>query len=346
MPRNPDKFLLKLILIGLTAGSAAAESLVAGGYQEAVFSVSDARDFSDTLATVAGWEIVHEGDVDRAVLAAWGLSASVAAREVLLRNPGTERGYVRLVEFIGADRRQIRSNAQSWETGGWFDVNARVVDMATTFERFQAANWQATSDPVEFSFGPFIVSEWLARGPDGIVFALIERIEPPLEGWPELRQVSRIFNATQIVADIDAAKAFYIDALGFEVYLEHDGPSEVDGPNVLGLPHNLATSVPRQVAIVHPEGSNEGSIELLAFDGVHGRDFSDLAKPPNLGIVMLRFPVTDMDAFAAHAAERRLDVATPPTEVSVPPYGSIEVMSLRGPGGVWLEFYESTSELY
>ncbi len=344
MPRSPRQPLLALILAVVIAGTASGESLVAAGYQEAVFSVSDAMSYRDFFATVAGWEVVHEGEVDTALLAGWGLSEAVAAREVLMRNPGTGRGYVRLVEFDGVDRRQIRSNAQSWETGGWFDVNARVLDMDATFDRFQGQHWQAVSDPVEFSFGPFVVREWLARGPDGIVLALIERIAPPLEGWPELRQVSRFFNATQIVADIDAARGFYIDKLGFDVYLDHEGPSEVDGPNVLGLPHNLASSISRRVTIVHPHGNNEGSVELLQFDGANGRDFSALAKPPNLGILMLRFPVTDMGAFAKLVSGHELEIAMPLTEAKVAPYGSIEVLGLRGPGGVWLEFYQLSTE--
>ena len=45
---------------------------------------------------------------------------------------------------------------------------------------------QATSDPLEFSFAQFRVREWIARGPDGVRYAFIERVEPPLEGWPNL----------------------------------------------------------------------------------------------------------------------------------------------------------------
>ena len=156
--------------------------------------------------------------------------------------------------------------------------------------------------------------------------------------------MSRLFNATQVVADLDAARAFYVDTLGFDVYLDHEGPSEVAGPNVLGLPHNLAASISRRVTIVHPQGTNEGSVELLAFDGASGRDFAALATPPNLGILMLRFPVTDMSAFAELISRRQLDIAMHRTQASVAPYGSIELMGLRGPGGVWLEFYQSSEE--
>lgn len=322
----------------------AAEQPVLGGYQEAVFSVSDAVAWRRFFEDVAGWELLYDGDTDNRLLRGWQLPDGAGARELVLGNPGTTRGYVRLVEFSGVPQRQIRSNAQTWDTGGWFDVNSRILDMATQFAELQARHWQAVSDPVEFAFGPFVVREWLARGPDGIVIALIERVRPALEGWPHLRKMSQFFNATQIVRDIDAARAFYIDTLGFEIYLEHNGASQEAGMNVLGLPHNLATEVSRSITIVHPDGTNLGSVELLQFDGVTGRDFSALAVPPNLGVLMLRFPVSDVDAFATHMASRSVDIAMSPTEAALPPYGTVRIMAVRGPGGVWIEFFEPAAD--
>ena len=125
------------------------DSLVAGGYQEAVFSVSSAAEWTETLKSVAGWQVLHEGVTDARSMDAWQLEGA-AAREVVLGNPGTDRGFIRLVQFEGVDQQQIRSNAQSWDTGGWFDVNSRVLSMAKKFDELQARDWQAVSDPVEF----------------------------------------------------------------------------------------------------------------------------------------------------------------------------------------------------
>lgn len=346
MRRRPERSRL-LGLVAFVAWSAAgADGLVSGGYREAVFSVSDAEAYRTFFESVAGWEVLHRGTVDARLLGAWALPDGATAREIVLGNPGTERGFVRLVQFAGVSAVQIRSSAQSWDTGGFFDVNSRVLDMAAKFEEFQAGDWQAVSDPVEFTFGPFVVKEWLVRGPDGIVLALIERVSPPLEGWPTLKSMSRLFNATQVVEDFAAAKRFYVDTLGFTVYLDHEGVSETPGPNVLGLPHNLATSVSRKVTIVHPQGTNEGSVEILAFDGATGRDFSTRAAPPNLGILTLRFPVADIDAFHDHAIDRDLEIAMPPVSIDLAPYGRLELMALRGPGGVWLEFFEERTTLH
>lgn len=323
------------------AADPTAHPFISGGYQEAVFSVSDLAEQTAFYQDVAGWQILHKGSVSPTLMSAYALPPNVSGSEVVLGNPGAERGFLRLVQFHGADQQQIRSNAQSWDTGGFFDVNSRVADMQTKFAQFQALGWQAASDPVQFSFGPFVVKEWLTRGPDGIVLALIERVQPPLEGWPHMRQLSRLFNATQVVADAEEARRFYVDKLGFDVYLEHTAASEQPEQNVLGLPHNVAADVARIVYILHPQGTNEGSIEILAFDGADGSDFSARARPPNLGILTLRFPLSDMQGFAKHVAAEGIDVAVAPMRTELTPYGEVWLMAIRGPGGVWLEFFQT-----
>jgi len=310
------------------------------GYKEAVLSVSDIDSAVKFYQKVAGWDILSKGQVSEKILDAYSLSKNASANEVVMGNSGADRGFIRLVKFKGVDQAQIRSSAQSWDTGGIFDVNFRVLNMEKKFRELQQYNWQSVNDPVEFSFGPFIVKEWLPRGPDGIVFAMIERVQPPLEGWPNLKEMSRIFNATQVVNDIEEAKDFYINKLGFQTYLEHKGASTKEGPNVLGLPHNLTTKISREVFILHPNGANEGSVEILNFDGANGKDFSSRAIPPNLGILMLRFPVFDIGAVYQLSMEKQIEVIYSPIKVKLEPYGDVNLMAVRGPGGIWLEFFE------
>ncbi|MEO1034278.1 MAG: VOC family protein [Pseudomonadota bacterium] len=332
---------LALLAALLALSPTQSAPLVDAGYQEAVFSVSSLPAYSTFFRDVAGWEQLAAGPVPRQQLDAWRLAKDVSARFTVFGNRGTNRGFVRLIEFTNVAQKQIRSNAQSWDTGGWFDVNTRVANMSAKFAELQADGWQATSDPVQFRFGPFVVIEWLARGPDGIVLAMIERVQPPLEGYPELRELSRLFNATQVVTDLDDAQRFYIDTLGFKTYLEHRGASPEEGPNVLGIPHNLADDIERDVVIVHPHGINEGSVELLAFDGLTGADFAANAAPPNLGILMLRFPASDIEVLHARLVEHRVEVVYPPTDIDLEPYGDVRMLGIRGPGGAWLEFYET-----
>ncbi len=309
------------------------------GWREAVVSVTDLDAWEQTFKTVGAWAVIHQGEGLSAWLNAWQLPKSVTYDELLMGNPGSDSGYIRFVAFKGAQQRQIRSNGQTWETGGIFDLNVRVTNLDARFAELQARDWQGFADPVGFEFGPFVVREWLGRGPDGVVFALIQRVAPPLEGWPNLRRFSRSFNSTQIVRDLEDALAFYRDLLGFEIYVETKGPSDTPGPNVLGLPSNLHAQISRHTVIVHPQGINDGSIELIQFDGLTGRDFSTLAEPPNLGVLSLRFPVADL----ALLVQRLREAAYPVSylgQAPLEPYGDVGLLILRGPNGEYLEFIE------
>jgi len=318
----------------------AGEEVMPSGFHEVVFSVSDLEEATNFYLEVAGWEVAGQNEAAAELAGYWGIDPDYTIHEILLKNPGTDSGFLRLVAIPDADKEQIRSSAQTWDTGGIFDVNTRSLDIHKKFDQFRRHGWQATSDPIQFTFGPFVVWEVLLKGPDGVVFAVSERVAPPLEGWPNLRELSHIFNSTQIVADFETSLAFYRDALGFKIYLEHEGPSTKPGPNVLGLPHNLASEIPRKVVILSPDGSNAGSVELIAFDGATGTDFSERAKAPNLGILALRFPVTDLEAYRQRLADHGVVPVNGPSTFTMEPYGEVEIMTIRSPEGAWLEFYQ------
>ncbi|MEM7583719.1 MAG: VOC family protein [Acidobacteriota bacterium] len=328
------------------AGSAAGEGSVPGvaelvdGFKETAFAVQNLEGAITLYTEVAGWEVMHRGRADASVARFWRLPEDQVIEEALLRNPGTTEGYLRLVRFPGSPPKLIRPGAQSWDTGGIFDVNVRVLDIHARLADLRRHGWRAYSEPVEFSFGPFVVREVLALGPDGLVLAMIERVQPPLEGWPNLRRMSRIFNATQVVRDFETSFAFYTETLGFKPYLEHEGASKAAGPNVLGLPHNLTTEIPRKVAILSPQGDNFGSIEILSFDGATGDDFAERAVPPHLGHLLMRFPVTDLDAYLALLKSRGVEPVSGPSTVDIAPYGQVPAFAIQAPEGAWLEFIQ------
>ncbi len=334
-----SRLFLPLCLIH--APAPAGDGFEIDGWREATFSVSDLGRWEGFFRDVAGYEIIHRGPVPRARLQFWRLPPRATADELLARNPDTTRGYIRLLRFRGAPQRQIRESGRSWDVGGWFDVNVRVVDMDQKSAQMLARGWSGYSMPVQFSFGPFVVKEWLARGPDGVVLALIQRLEPKLEGWPHLKQLSRPFNATQIVADMAAAASFYRDVLGFKIYLEHKGSSKTEGPTVLGLPHNLSDDIVREVLILHPRGVNEGSVELLSFEGATGYDFASRAKAPNLGVLSLRFPVKNLAALEQRLRDRGVSLPHAPDEIDLAPYGPVRILAVDGPAGARLAFFEA-----
>jgi len=327
-----------LAAVAMAADSKSDAGFRLSGWSEVVVTVATIEPHKRFFQDVGSWEPRTPLADASEQMTFWGVS-DIAAKEMLIANPGTHTGMIRLVE-VGGNHPQIRSNSQLWDTGGILDINIRVTDMEAKFSELQRRGWQAAGDPVRFTFGPFEVTEWITRGPDGLTFALIERHKPTLEGWPHLKDFSRAFNATQVVDDLEVSLDFYRKVLGFKEYLSHSGASSGDGSNVLGLPRNLAKEIVRDVWIGHPQGINEGSVELLAFRGIEGRDFSKQAVPPNLGMVALRFPVEGMDAFILHLERHGIEISTRPVSLDLQPYGSVRLMGVTAPNGSLLEFFE------
>ncbi len=313
---------------------------VVKGFQEVVFSVSDLDAAIEFYQEATGWELVYRGQPSEVLASLWQLSDRCTVEEAVLLNPGDKEGYLRLVKFSGVEQVQIRSSARTWESGGIFDINTRCVDIEETFKTFQSAGWTGYSDPVRFQFGKFDVSEVAVQGPDGIVIATMQRFAPPLEGYPNMTNLSHIFNSTHICKDVEAARHFFIDQLGWKVYLNFDGQNRKNGPTVLGLPQNINSELVVPVYIVHPDGVNFGSVEFLKVEGWEGEDFSARAKPPNLGILMLRFPVADAAAYLAEIESRGVKVNVAIQEIEIAPYGKVKAFSVLSPDGVWIEFIE------
>lgn len=331
----------RLILAAFTAMLAShviSAQQVTGGYHEIVIVTADRQAWLEGFAEIAAWQEIGSGRVDQGWLDLWNVSQK--ANYTLIGNPGAARGYVRLVEFDGKPAPLIRPNDQAWDTGGLFDFNMRVADMEASREQLMLRGWSAASDPVQFSFGPYVVKEWIPRGPDSVRIAIIERVSPPLEGWPHIKSFSRAFNATMIVGDIADARRFWKEGLGFTSYLEHRSASEKAGPNVLGIPHNLAPEIVRDVSILHPEGKNEGSIELLAFEGAAGADFSARTDMPNRGLARLRFPVAGLAALTKKLTSMGYQVSAIAAGLPLSRVGTVNVAVATAPGGAKIEFYE------
>ncbi len=324
--------------MSISSSGTETKSFTVSGWREVLVSVFNLNRHQRFLKQTAGWENRYSGSLDKRQISAWGLKDTVSATEELWANEGDQSGFVRLLKFDNAAQDRIRSNDQAWDTGGIFDFNVRVRDLEKKFQEMQNQGWWGYSDPHAFKLGKFHVTEWIAREPDGMAIALIQRHQPKLVGWPNLREFSRTFNSTQIVSDMEASRHFYMDILGFKKYLHTKSRSSDDGHNVLGLPGNIAKSNEREIWILHPEGSNEGSVELLSFDRVTGRDFASKAKPPNIGILMLRFPVKGIDSLARHLGNHNIDTAI--SVVSMPPYGQVKRFTIQSPNGSWLEFFE------
>ncbi len=321
-------------------GSPKNKAMEVDGFQEVVFSVTDLELATNFYQKVVGYEIVHQGKAMQKQADFWQLPAKTEIEEVLLGNKGANKGYLRLVKFHNLEQEQIRSSAHSWDTGAIFDINLRSIDLNAIFKEFQENGWNGISDPIRYQFGPFDVSEVLMKGPDGIVIAMMERHAPPLEGFPNLKKLSHVFNSSHICRDVDVTLDFFTNKLGWKVYMHAQSTGRNAVANVLGFPYNINPSIELPVYIVHPKGTNLGSLEFIQVKGLTGQDFANKAKPPNLGILMYRFPVSDAVAYAKHLQENGLTLTIPPQEITLKPYGQVLLFAIQSPDGIWMEFME------
>lgn len=314
-------------------------SYAISGWKEAMISVRDLDQYRRFFDQFETWELVEQGAVSKAQMTAWRQLPPITAKYHLYANNGTESGLLRLVQFDGAEQVLMRPDSQAWDTGGIFDINMRARDLDELASNLRRLGWQARSPVTQFSFGPFVVKEWITQNSDGLAIAFIQRIAPALDGWPNFKSISRAFNSTQVVKDLPTSLVFYQDILGFKPYLEHYGASKEPGPNVLGLPHNLSNKIARSVYILHPQGLNDGSVELLAFEGAVGRDNSSRAGFPNIGIGALSFPVIGIENFQLYLEGKRVSFVHRLESI-----GGRRTLTIKSPEGAWLEFYEQVND--
>lgn len=320
-------------------GSTMIERFNIAGFREVILSVRDLGQSINFYKKVSAWEIIYEGECSRAQLDFWDLPNTCTAVEAILANPGEISGYLRLVSFKNVKQIHIRSSAQSWDSGGIYDIDIRTVDIESSFEEFQAHGWTAYNDPMEYEFGKFHISEVLMHGNEDIVIALIQRYKPKLEGYPNLKKLSRVFNSSQVVADMEVAKDFYINTLGFKIYMEQNLEGTTKDQNLFGVPQNIYEKIKRKICIVSPVGKNEGSVELIQLEGISGKNYASLAKPPNLGLLALRFPTKGLNNLVEHLKSKQENIIQN-RNIVIPPYGHCQCLSIQSPDGAWLEFYE------
>lgn len=314
------------------------------GFREGVVSVLDIDTFEELFCSLGGWEKRYRGVVAAGQLRAWQLPEHVSAEESLIGNLNEPEGQMRLVKFSGDKeflQTPMRPDAQCWDTGGIHSLSMRVLDLDKIRQLFHAQGWHSFSAPNTYRFADLATDEWVPRGPNGMNCSFCERLTPPLTGWPHLKKISRIFNSSQIVRDIEVSLKFYKEVLCFKEYASHIGPMAEAGPNPLGLPYNMANTEGHSMHIVHPDAVCDGSVEILQFDTFTGADFSEQTHFPNVGTGSLRFPVKNIAALYAHVQQTDATIISPLTTIPTAPYGDCESFIISSPDGAWLELFEA-----
>ncbi len=312
------------------------------GFEEAVGLVADATRSAQRLSAATGFQVVHEGAVAPEALKLMGIGRNVSGSEILLRHPDAGRGAIRLISLEpGLAAPLMRDGGQAWDHGGIFDINIRALtDLEDVHARFGAAGFSSPAPVTDWDFGSLGVREVVERDADGICIAAMQRVHPPLQGYEGIGgPVSWVFNSTQIVPDFGAARALFVDGLGWKPVQETTGfAAGEDGANCMGFPLGLAPQVPMQIGIYHPHGRMEGSVEIIAF-GCGGRDFTRFG-PPRRGWAALRFALTDRNAMTARLVAAGCTVSETVT-FDWRPHGRVRANALTTPWGARFELLET-----
>lgn len=316
----------------------------ARGLQEVVVSVRDLDASATRLRAASGWTERHRGPVSRERLEFWGLPATASATEVLLGLPSSGHGLLRLVQFDGVPRVEIRSSSRPFDSGGIFNVNVLVRDIDAVFANMQALGFQGFADPSRYEIFGRPYAGAVLRGQDGIVFNLLARGNGRYDDLPAFGAMSHIRNSTQVVADFEANRRFFEEQLGWVKRWEDAPKWEASGRNNMALPESLIVAGQvreRAASFAVDAEADGGTLEILAFEGIRGRDYSERARPPNLGMVVYLIMVPRLDAYVATIRARGVPVVAEPRRLWLPPYGARRSAIIRSPAGSWLMLAES-----
>jgi catechol 2,3-dioxygenase-like lactoylglutathione lyase family enzyme len=313
-------------------------------WTEAVVSVTDIAATTRLFREVGGWTRSHKGRLSRDELDYWRLPAAVTATFERWCAPAANIGCIRFVRFKGAAQRPIRLAARAWDTGGIYSIMVRSDNVPALFDAAISRGWWAEAEPIRFTFGASDLRNVVLTGPHGINIAVYERVAPPFTAFP-VRRMSQGFNSMRMVKSRPASRAFYEQKLGFAVLFDSDREPPEPSRSNFGIPLNYTPKIKRAAAALQPvPGLETGRVEVMQIEGFDGDDVSAFASPPNLGIISVRYPVTDLAAYRLKLAERRVETAYAKMGVTIGGMGRVNLIAVRDPDGNITEFYEAAGE--
>jgi catechol 2,3-dioxygenase-like lactoylglutathione lyase family enzyme len=308
-----------------------------------VLSVFDIPRVARPMTEAGSFSLSALPDAPRGQFAAWHVPPSCTRIEQAYLAPmGSPNGTggIRLVKFHGAPQRVMRSSQRSWDTGGLFDVDVFSPDVDSVYRKLQSFGWSAMGEPVDYTEAHLVVRQVVAKGPDGLIVAIIQRYSPPADNLVPGAAMSRIGGGVHMVKDYDRSRQFLIETLGWRARLEFTIENAAEpGADVLGLPLPFALSARRRIGMFGPPGPGAGGIELIANLDMHGRDFAAHCVAPNVGLLAQRFPVADAERYAAAIVARGGAIYAQPSRYEIAPLGAVTAFCVRTPDGAILEFY-------
>lgn len=308
--------------------------------KEVLYSVGNWEKVLHFFCEYGGWNKVVEGSVPSDTLAYWQLPTGTTAKEVLLQSNHHPTGQLRLVKFQGVEQEYIRSSQQPWDVGGIMDINLRVHEVASTFEELRELGWHGLSDPLLQEMGPFKLYDILMKGYDDVIIAFTKPVQPPIEYTTSINLPTHIYNSSITVSNLEAARYFYAEQLGCQLLNEYSVKKDSPQENMFGLPFNLADKVTCKANMFSFDGTRDVIFQIVEFDGVHGKDTTAKAKPPNRGFLLYRVAVIGLEDYYITLLNRNTTIYQTPNRIKIAPYGDALCFSVLSPNGVIWEFFE------
>ena len=307
---------------------------------EVVYSTGDIEKATAFFCDYGGLSVVGDYQTDQSVLEFWGLDTAVTATEKLIRFEDHRAGSLRLIRYMGAEQKYIRSSQNPWDTGGIMDINLRVPEVAQTFNEIRDLGWHGLSDPLLQKMGPFELYDILMKGYDDIIIAFTHRVQPPLQLPKGYKIPSHVYNSSLTVKNLEETQDFYVNQLGFSLLNEYEVKKDAPIENMFNIPMNMIENVTCKANIFSLDGTRDVMFQACEFEGINGKDFSDLAMPPNRGLLLYRCEVENVKGYYNTLVAKEVQIHRHLQEIVIEPYGRVNCFALRSPEGVWWEFLE------
>ena len=332
------RFLQAMLVLLAAACPSLVRAQPTDGWTEAVVSVREFAPTERLFTELGGWRLADEGAVSKDMLGYWRLPEAAAGSYRRICAPQAEVGCIRLIRFTGVEQEPIRPAARAWDTGGIFSLMVRSDDVPALYEEALEMGWWAESPPIRFQFGTSDLRNVVLTGPNGIHVAAYERISPDFTAFP-VGRISQVFNTMRMVRNQPGAKAFY-EKLGFKPRFDSDyEPLEPAWSN-FGIPRNFTPIIRRKAAAMQPWDGEWGRVEVMQIVGFEGRDHSERARPPNLGILSVRYPVANLAAYRQMLEGRGIEIAYSARDIDIGGLGKADIFAVRAPDGALTEFYQ------
>lgn len=308
--------------------------MVKSGIDRIKISVSDLGASTAFFRDTMEMQVAAEAELDSgAMQALWNLGGGTTARAAYLKN-SEQTTMIELIQFSPNTGRAIREGARQHALG-IFDVAFRAGDIDAVYRDFTSRGVEFVSEPVVYTadWAKVTVKEVIFFGPDRMPVALIERLsgaKPVIEG-----RFGTLVDAAQFVADMEQARPFYTDILGYTCVFDRDLPDGLVDP-VLDLPPGTRS---RMAFLLQPE-TGTPAVELIAC-APPGESLADVIQPSNLGLFGLAFEVDSLNALTERISAAGYRTVSGPVEMMLPERGAVRSLVIEGPNRALLEFFEN-----